>query len=77
MKSEWVVSDVLDDDHNGIIRREDNGIIIGAASPLSREQAQKICDIHNWEVSEGECREKYNERRYNEMIRKGENNVDD
>ena len=42
----WYVSDVLDDGHNGIVN-ESNQIIIGAASPLTKAQAQKICDAHN------------------------------
>lgn len=50
MNLKWRVSDVLDDGHNGIVREEDNGIVIGAASPLTMEQAQKICDIHNFEL---------------------------
>ena len=57
----WRVSDVLDDGHNGIITcnnepesyglNADNRIVIGSASPLTREQAQKICDVHNNEIS--------------------------
>ena len=56
----WRVSDVLDDGHNGIITcnnepesyglNADNRIVIGSASPLTREQAQKICDVHNNEI---------------------------
>lgn len=59
-KYRWRVSDVIDDGHNGIITcwnetenyglNADNRIVIGAASPLTREQAQKICDVHNYEI---------------------------
>jgi len=44
--SKWYVSDVLDDGHWGIITGK-NAIIIGAASPLSKEQAEKIVYAHN------------------------------
>lgn len=47
--SQWLVSDVLDDGHNGIIT-ERNEIVLGASSLLTQEQAQRICDIHNAEV---------------------------
>ena len=43
----WSICDVLDDGHNGIVFEKSGGIVIGAASPLSREQAQKIIDCHN------------------------------
>lgn len=61
-KYKWRVSDILDDGHNGIITcwnepeeygfDADNRIVIGAGSPLTREQAQKICDVHNYEISQ-------------------------
>jgi hypothetical protein len=53
--SKWMVSDVLDDGHNGIIRVDDSGIVLGAASTLSEEQARKICDVHNWELLNIKC----------------------
>ena len=46
MNTKWRVSDVLDDGHWGIIN-DKNEIIIGAASPLSKEQAEKIVYAHN------------------------------
>ena len=45
-KKQWIVSDVLDDGHFGILDNR-NQIIIGAASPLTEEQAEKICFSHN------------------------------
>ena len=44
--NKWYVSDVLDDGHWGIVT-EDSSIVIGAASPLSKEQAEKIIFAHN------------------------------
>jgi len=47
--SKWYVSDVLDDGHWGIVT-EKNIIVIGAASPLTKEQAEKIVYVHNKEI---------------------------
>ena len=47
--NKWRVSDVLDDGHWGIIT-EKSSIIIGSASPLSEEQAEKIVYAHNENV---------------------------
>ena len=61
-KYEWYVADVLDDGHNGIVTcwsepdsfylNADNRIVIGCASSLTKEQAQKICDAHNYEIEQ-------------------------
>ena len=44
--SKWYVSDVLDDGHWGIVT-DKSAIVIGSASPLSKEQAEKIVYAHN------------------------------
>lgn len=48
-KAKWYVSDVIDDGHFGIVT-EKNEIVIGSASPLSKEQAEKIVWVHNRDV---------------------------
>ena len=80
----WRVSDVFDDGHNGILTCHneptteygldaDSRIVIGAASPLTREQAQKICDVHNWELeqvakAQPQKLEKLDEKEFCEML---------